>query len=918
LRRPLTRTSLAGALAAGITALALVAAAPASADAPEQTTFVNEGFTGASAGTGYTLPSSPNGVNVACLTARASGASADSTIPGCGGATDTAGSGALRLTSNELNQAGGVGATQSVPITKGIDAVFDSYQYNGQGDRDNVTADGIVFYLAATDPYNPAVPTQIGQLGGSLGYSATPTRSGLAHAYLGLGLDRYGNFVHPNFGGNGCSADAARVRYPNSVTVRGPGDGTNGYCVVSTTAGKALSGSLSKAGAASRDEARVPVEIVINPTSSALTAQRADTVTVPAGNFAVIFTPIGGSQQVLMGGLPTLSTSGNAANVPASWIDPSTGYPYKLTYGWVAGTGSASDIHEVNYLEAQTAAGPVPVLSATTGGDKTVSHAGAGTYTITPTVIANGGTESQLIRTTTTFPVGVTPKLADEPGAGWSCTIAGQIETCDYAVDESAPVQPDTTLPAVSLPYTVTGGSRTATIATIVASTDAEAVTASADVTVEPQTVTIAAADATAEHGASVTLSATVASTSDDPTPSLGSVTFTDADTAEVLCTAPLTAAGSGSCDITAGAVGDHSVLVSYSGDVDHSALSGKKLTLTVTKIGTSVSLTVAPAQTDYGTAATLTAGNLPADATGTVTFNAGSAQLCSAELPTVTCATANSLAAGTYSVTATYSGDATHKTSTSSASILTVNKASAVIGIPVGGPGGPGGGDPGTDTTVTVTHGKTTDLTADVPDDATGTISYTTDDGTVLCTATLPERSCTIPDDLPGGTYTVRAVYSGDPNYEPSEGDPFQLVIAPQDTTIEAPAEPAHGTVGKKIRLTVSGLADGATGTVTFTAADGTVLCTATLPDTFCETDALPQGANVVTASYSGDASFAASTTTIQVNVDPVPVVKVEPSPKKALASTGSTIDPWVAAAGLALLLAGLATLVIRRTRRV
>jgi LPXTG-motif cell wall-anchored protein len=46
--------------------------------------------------------------------------------------------------------------------------------------------------------------------------------------------------------------------------------------------------------------------------------------------------------------------------------------------------------------------------------------------------------------------------------------------------------------------------------------------------------------------------------------------------------------------------------------------------------------------------------------------------------------------------------------------------------------------------------------------------------------------------------------------------------------------------------------------------------------------------------------------------------VVKVEPSPKKALASTGSTIDPWVAAAGFALLLAGLATLVIRRTRRV
>lgn len=914
------RSVLSGATAVAVTAAVLMTGTASYAAAPAQTTFVNEGFTGTTAGGGYTLPGAPNGANRACLTGRAStAATASDTIPGCGGAVDSDGNGALRLTTASLNQTGGVGAKQSVPITKGIDAVFDSYQYNGAADGSGATADGIVFYLAATDPYNPAVPTQIGQLGGSLGYSSTKTGTGLAHAYLGIGLDRYGNFVHPDFEGNGCSTTPTRVRYPNSVTVRGPGNGTTGYCVVGSTAGTALTGSLSKVGAVTRADAKVPVEIVINPTANPINAQRATGVTVGAGRYAVIFTPIGGSQQVLTGALPSLSATGNAAAVPASWIDPATGYPYKLTYGWVAGTGGASDIHEVNYLEAKTAAGPVPVLSAVAGGDATVAHAGSGTYTVTPTVTSGGGTESQLIRTTTTFPAGVQPVLPATPAAGWSCTITGQIETCDYAVDAAAPIQPGTQLTPLELPYTVSGAARSTSISTVVASTDAEAVTVAQAVAVQPQQVRVTAGDVTAEHGATAALTATVASNAKTGgTTPTGTVTFTDQETGDVLCTGTLGADGVASCTSVAGAIGSHTVLVGYSGDSDHAPVTGADrptFVLTVTKVSVAVALTVAPTEVPYGTAATLSATGIPADAQGTLTFTSGGVTLCTTTLPVTSCPTSTSLAAGGYDVTVAYSGDSTYAAATSAAATLTVRKATVTIGFPgtPGTPGTPGGpGTPSGPGTVTVTHGDPTELEVDgVPTDATGTISFVTDDGTVLCTATLPDTTCALPKDLAGGTYNVRAVYSGDDNHDAVTGAPFTVRVDPQKTTITGrPTVSADG-----VTLTVSGLPKGATGTVTFRDANGRTLCTAVLPATSCRAASLPAGTHAITAAYSGDASFGASTSQFTVTVAAAPASASTGDP--ALASTGSSIAIGFGVGGAGVFLAaGLALLLIRRRR--
>ncbi|SOC89805.1 Ig-like domain (group 3) [Curtobacterium sp. 314Chir4.1] len=945
------RSILAGFVVAGLAGLAVLGAGAttASAAAPAQTTFVQEGFTGASAGTGYILPTTTaSGGNVACLTARPSSGTNTGSIPTCSGTTDADGSGALRLTSNVNNQSGGVGAKQSVPITKGIDAVFNSYQYNG------TSADGIVFYLAATDPYNPTVPAKIGYLGGSLGYSASTANNaqGLSHAYLGIGLDRFGNFANRQFGGTGCDADAGTngTLYANAVTVRGPGDGSTGYCVQSKTL---VTGSLNKTNVTDRAQAKVPVEIVINPTSSMLTAQENTSVSVPAGQYAVIFTSIGGTQQVVTGALPKLGTSSNAANIDSSWIDPATGYPYKLTYGWVAGTGGQNDVHEVNYLKTTTAAGPVPVLTAQPGGTSSVAHAGSGTYTVTPTVSADGGSESQLVRTTTTFPAGFTPAAAAATGDGWTCSASGQVVTCDQAAADRTP---GTVLPQLTIPYTVSGAARTATVSTVVASTDAEAITITRAVTVEPQPSTVTVSEASATVGDRATLSATVASgAAQGGTTPIGTVTFTDTTTGATLCSATI-ASGVASCTVATSEVGTKGITATYSGDSDHTAASGTG-SLVVSEIPTEIALTSDPESAAYGETVTLGVDGLEgqdgtlAAPTGTVEFREGDTVLCTATLPDTSC-DVTGLSAGKHSVTAVYSGDSRYAASTAVAVDLAVRKASTTLTPAPSDPSDPtdpsGPSDPSdpSDTTVTVTHGETTTLdTPKVPKDATGTIDYVADDGTVLCTATLPDTTCAVPSDLAGGKYRVHAKYSGDDNYEPAEGEPFDLVVTAQPTELVASTDTAHTVVGKKVRLSASGLPAGATGTVTFTAADGTVLCTATLPETDCETDALPVGTNTVTVAYSGDASFAASSTSLEVVVDAAPVVDpgtdptddpttpADPSssatPSHAPSATGDTPSagelaftgsPLAMGTGIglaaALLLAGLVLLMVCRTR--
>src|SRR5580658_624055 len=307
--------------------------------------------------------------NQGCLTAGTS--AAPTSIPECTPTTDTSGNGALQLTTNSNTEVGTVFNTTSLPSNQGLDVSFNTYQFDPATPPPG-GADGISFALVASNPANPQPPASGGPSGGSLGYSTNQSAAGIPDGYLGFGLDVFGNFLNTTSGGTTCPADGSigNSTYPQSVTVRGPGDGGTGYCVVATTASTSSPSSTNNlpggtgtldSTSATTHSSSVPVEIALNPSSS--TATTASGLSVPADDFLVAFTPVGGTRQTLSGTLPSLI--GNSLGIPAAWYNATTGLPYQLTFGWSASTGSHNEFHEISTLTSSTLNGPLPKLQLT-------------------------------------------------------------------------------------------------------------------------------------------------------------------------------------------------------------------------------------------------------------------------------------------------------------------------------------------------------------------------------------------------------------------------------------------------------------------------------------------------------------------------------------------------------------------------
>ena len=123
------------------------------------------------------------------------------------GNEDAVGQGWLRLTSATTNQAGYAYYDRSFNSRYGI---IVSFEYTAWG---GTAADGIVFFLfdGSTTNFN------IGDVGGSLGYANGCGVNGVSNAYVGVGLDEYGNFANP---ADRCK-NGGPGRVINSVTIRG-------------------------------------------------------------------------------------------------------------------------------------------------------------------------------------------------------------------------------------------------------------------------------------------------------------------------------------------------------------------------------------------------------------------------------------------------------------------------------------------------------------------------------------------------------------------------------------------------------------------------------------------------------------------------------------------------------------------------
>ncbi len=303
-------------------------------------------------------------------------------------------------------------------------------------------------------------------------------------------------------------------------------------------------------------------------------------------------------------------------------------------------------------------------------------------------------------------------------------------------------------------------------------------------------------------------------------------------------------------------AAGPYSVTVTASNLVGEASatVSGTVAKGSTGGLGGTIAATAGGATVAYGGDTTLSATGLPPAATGTVTFSSGGVDLCTATLPAVSCAPATPLEVGTYpDVRVRYSGDDDWLPSEAGIGDLVVARAGAALNGSLPEPEVPFGA-------------AATVAAAVSPAEAIGTIRVESGD-VVLCTITLPEASCTTPDDLPAGSHPIALHYSGDARYLPATADGGVLVVLPAATAVtSADVTTTYGTAAS---VTAAGLPHTATGTITVTEGE-TVLCSFVVGEgDSCDLPAdLPGGDHLLVVAYGGDANHLASTAPVTVSV--------------------------------------------------
>ena len=434
MHRPLFRRILIG--------LALVGAGVAvRAQLPNVQNLLGDAFTGPTTQAPVTSLTNFNTAGYPCLTAEAVPPVGPSTIPNCNLAVpDAAGQGFLRFTDAVQDQASAIVYDTNLPTAQGLTITFKQYQWGGEGISGWGGADGISFFLAAAPPQ----PTVLGPSGGALGYTSYFGADGLPGGWLGIGLDAFGNFSNTDFESPGvCTIPAWAGAAPNQIVVRGPGFGTEGYCLLSSSIELGANNPVGEFGAQlsgpDRASSERSIQVIIDPA---------------LGTYTVNIDPAGGSDFVL-------ATSGP---LPSSYYNPETGavvagIPPRITFGFAASTGSATDIHEIRSLATTTTNGSVPVLGLTKTNSLTTPPFPGDTfdYFLTPRVDGTVAEALPLtIRVTDTLPAGVT--LTEDPtGTDWACTTTSTSEfECAYLA--SAPIPPGTVLPQILVPVALDSG----------------------------------------------------------------------------------------------------------------------------------------------------------------------------------------------------------------------------------------------------------------------------------------------------------------------------------------------------------------------------------------------------------------------------------------------------------------------------
>ncbi|WP_425831864.1 lectin-like domain-containing protein [Streptomyces fractus] len=394
-------------LAAGATALASPLLTPAPAGAANRpapaageavNTLVAEDFGRDSLGAGpwTAVPGVHDGADgYSCLTAARGRPGPLAACPS--GTRDAEGQGVLRLTDKKKYQAGYLIYDEAVPSDAGITATFDSYQYDT---ATALGADGISFFLLD----GAAKVGKRGVFGGALGYKDLPG------GYLGLGLDQYGNFSNPKYGGVGGPGNR-----PNTVALRGATDIGSPYISGSKRVRQLATQKVKK-----RDAARRSARVELTPDGVL-------TVTMDFHD--------GTGYQRLVGPV-------DLHRIPGQPDVPKT-----LKFGFAAATGAHTAVHEVSDIRFQKLPPDLYVTPKVTG--KFVAG-GTGKLELTVANRPGAGRSEQPVTLKTKLPPGLTPKSAK--GDGWDCQVEDRELTCTRPGSQDDALPPGDAFPPVVVP----------------------------------------------------------------------------------------------------------------------------------------------------------------------------------------------------------------------------------------------------------------------------------------------------------------------------------------------------------------------------------------------------------------------------------------------------------------------------------
>ena len=389
-------------------------------------------------------------------------------------------------------------------------------------------------------------------------------------------------------------------------------------------------------------------------------------------------------------------------------------------------------------------------------------------------------------------------------------------------------------------------------------------------------TTTLDSAPNPSVTGETVTFTASVAPVSPGAGTPTGTVDFLEGST---TLASSVTLNGSDQATFTTSslAVGSHTITANYSGDTSFTASTGDDSASpqVVNQASTSTTLVSAPNPSVSGQAVTFTA-TVDATApgagtpTGTVNFLEGSTTLASSVTlngSDQATFTTSSLAVGSHTITANYSGDTSFLASTGddSASPQVVNQASTTTTL-ASAPNPSVSGQ-------TVTFTATVDATAPGAGTPTGTVNFLEGSTTLASGVTLngSDQATFTTSSLAVGSHTITANYSGDTSFLASTGDdsasPQVVNQASTTTTLASAPNPSASGTTVTFTATVAPVSPGTgtpTGTVNFLEGSTTLASGVTLNGsdqaTFT-TSSLAVGSHTITADYSGDTSFLAST---------------------------------------------------------